>query len=112
MTEARQQTAIAAAGHMLERAGWAARSYGAYSAADVDRIVRAVADVAHANAEKYAAWAVRETTFGVVEHKMIKTVACSRGILATSAGHDSVTPRTNDAHKIVEVPRSYEERRV
>ncbi|HEY9564305.1 MAG TPA: aldehyde dehydrogenase family protein [Nocardioides sp.] len=105
MTEARQQTAIAAAGHMLERAGWAARSYGAYSAADVDRIVRAVADVAHANAEKYAEWAVRETTFGVVEHKMIKNVACSRGILETYAGHDFVTPRINDEDKIVEVPR-------
>jgi acyl-CoA reductase-like NAD-dependent aldehyde dehydrogenase len=105
MTDTSQQNAIAAAGHMLERAGWAARAYGNYSAADVDRIVRAVADVAHANAEKYAEWAVRETTFGVVEHKVIKNVACSRGILETYAGHDYVTPRINDQDKIVEVPR-------
>lgn len=105
MTDASQMNAIAAAGHKLERAGWAARSYGTYSATDVDRIVRAVADVAHANAERYAEWAVRETTFGVVEHKVIKNVACSRGIIETYAGDDFVTPRINDQDKIVEVPR-------
>lgn len=105
MSDAREQAAIASAGHMLERASWAARAFGTYSASDVDRIVRAVADVAHANATKYAEWAVRETTFGVVEHKVIKNEACSRGIIETYTGHDYVTPRVDEASKIVEVPR-------
>lgn len=105
MTDASQSNAIAASGHMLERAGWAARSFGTYSAADVNRIVRAVADAARANAEKYAEWAVRETTFGVVEHKVIKNIACSKGIIEAYAGDDFVTPRVNEQDKIVEVPR-------
>lgn len=96
---------VAAAGHMLERATWASRSFATYNAADVDRIVRAVADVAYANAHKYAEWAVRETTFGVVEHKVRKNEACSRGILETYADHDYVTPRVDRDAKIVEVPR-------
>ena len=79
--------APAQAGHMLERARWAARSFATYSHGDVDRIVRAVAEVAHANAQKYAEWAVAETGFGVVEHKVRKNQACSRGLLDTYAGH-------------------------
>jgi acyl-CoA reductase-like NAD-dependent aldehyde dehydrogenase len=97
--------APAAAGHLLERARWAARSFSTYSARDVDRIVRAVAEVAHANAGKYAEWAVRETTFGVVEHKVRKNEACSRGIVDAYAGQDFVTPRIDAGRKIVEVPR-------
>lgn len=98
-------TAPAQAGHMLERARWAARAFATYSSSDVDRIVRAVADVAHANAQKYAEWAVRETGFGVVEHKVRKNQACSRGLLDTYAGQDFVTPRVRADDKIVEVPR-------
>jgi acyl-CoA reductase-like NAD-dependent aldehyde dehydrogenase len=97
--------APAQAGHMLERARWAARAFSSYSQTDVDRIVRAVADVAHANAEKYADWAVRETGFGVAEHKVRKNQACSRGLLDTYAGQDFVTPRVRTDDKIVEVPR-------
>lgn len=98
-------TAPGAAGHLLERARWAARAYASYSASDVDRIVRAVADVAHAHAEKYAEWAVRETGFGVVEHKVRKNQACSRGIVDTYAGQDFASPRVRIDDKIVEVPR-------
>jgi acyl-CoA reductase-like NAD-dependent aldehyde dehydrogenase len=107
MSDQPQQTVTApgAAGHMLERARWAARAFASYSASDVDRIVRAVADTAHAHAEKYAEWAVRETGFGVVEHKVRKNRACSRGILDTYAGDDFVTPRIRLDDKIVEVPR-------
>ncbi len=105
MSDASKLNAIATAGHTLERAGWAARSYGTYSAEDVNRIVRTVADTAHAHAKKYAEWAVRETGFGVVEHKVIKNIACSRGIVETYAGHDFVTPRVDQQRKIVEVPR-------
>lgn len=99
------QSDIAAAGHMLERATWAARSFATYSSADVDRIVRAVADAAHGAAHKYADWAVRETGFGVVEHKVRKNEACSKGIVDTYAGDDFVVPRIRHEDKIVEVPR-------
>jgi acyl-CoA reductase-like NAD-dependent aldehyde dehydrogenase len=101
----RPVTAPAQAGHLLERARWAARAFASYSHGDVERIVRAVADVAHAHAEKYAEWAVRETGFGVVEHKVRKNQACSRGLLDTYAGQDFVTPRVRIDDKIVEVPR-------
>lgn len=106
MTEtASVEAAIAAAGHMLERARWASRAFATYPAADVDRIVRAVADVAHDHAERYAAWAVEETGFGVVEHKVRKNQACSRGIVETYQGQDFASPRIRHDDKIVEVPR-------
>lgn len=105
MNDRSGDVATAAAGHMLERARWAARTFATYSASDVDRIVRAVADVAHANAEKYAEWAVRETTFGIVEHKIRKNEICSRGVVESYASHDFVTPRVDAANKVVEVPR-------
>lgn len=96
---------IAAAGHLLERSRWAARAFATYSAHDVDRIVRAVAEAAHDQAEKYAEWAVRETTFGVVGDKVRKNRACSRGIVEAYAGQDFVTPRIHSDTKIVELPR-------
>ncbi|XVQ06855.1 aldehyde dehydrogenase family protein [Spirillospora sp. CA-255316] len=100
-----EAAAIAAAGHMLERARWAARAFGVYSAADVRRIASAVANVAHQNARHYAEWAVRETGFGVVEHKQRKNEACSLGIVEEYAAQDFVTPRSDPARKILEIPR-------
>ena len=88
---------------MLERARWASRSYSEFSTADVNRIVRAVSEAAHDSAHKYAEWAVRETTFGVVEHKVIKNQACSRGIVETYAEQDYVAPRIDSHRKIIEV---------
>ena len=67
--------------------------------------MRAVADVAHDNAQRYAEWAVRETGFGVAEHKLRKNQACSRGLLDTYMGHDYVSPRVRHDDKVVEVPR-------
>ena len=90
---------------MLQRAEWAARAYARYDKATVDTIVRAAAAAAAAKARDYAEWAVRETGFGVVEHKVIKNVACSSGVADFYAGHDYVTPRIDAAAKIVEVPR-------
>lgn len=97
--------AVAQAGHVLERARWASRAYADYDRADVQRIVEAVARAAHAKAREYAEWAVRETTFGVVEHKVVKNEACSLGILEEYRDHDFVTPRVDPSAKIVEVPR-------
>jgi len=90
---------------MLQRAEWAARSFARYDKGTVDAIVRAAAAAGAAKAREYAEWAVRETGFGVVEHKVLKNVACSTGIADHYAAHDYVTPRLDPEAKIVEIPR-------
>ncbi|WP_024447237.1 aldehyde dehydrogenase family protein [Mycolicibacterium iranicum] len=96
---------VAQAGQLLERARFAAAAYGEYDQATVARIVEAVADAGHLNAERFAAAAVAETQMGVVEHKIVKNRACSRGIVEFYRDQDYVTPRIDTARKIVEVPR-------
>lgn len=96
---------LARAGQMLERARWASRAYATYSKEDVDRVVRAVVEVAESKAHQYAEWAVRETGFGVVADKVRKNLACSVGVLDEYAGDDYVTPRVVDGAKLIEVPR-------
>jgi acetaldehyde dehydrogenase / alcohol dehydrogenase len=90
---------------MLQRAEWAARAFARYDKGSVDAIVRAAAAAGAAKAREYAEWAVRETGFGVAEHKVLKNVACSTGIADHYAGHDYVTPRLDPEAKIVEIPR-------
>jgi len=90
---------------MLERARWAARTFATYDRATTKRIVEAVAAVAEQGAEKYAAWAVRETGFGVEADKVVKNRLCSRGIADAYRDHDFVTPRIDADRRIVEVPR-------
>jgi acetaldehyde dehydrogenase/alcohol dehydrogenase len=90
---------------MIERAEWAAQSFARFDKATVDRVVQAAAEAGAQRAQEYAEWAVRETGFGVVEHKVIKNVACSRGLVQTYRDHDYVTPRIYPAARIVEVPR-------
>lgn len=98
-------TSTAQAGHMLERARWAAAAYADYDAASVSTIVDAVAEAAHAEAERFAAEAVTETGMGVVADKATKNRACSRGIVDYYRGQDFVSPRIDSARKIVELPR-------
>jgi len=90
---------------MLARAEWAARQFSRYDKPAVDAIVRAAAEAGAAKAREYADWAVRETGFGVAEHKVLKNIACSTGLVGHYAGHDYVTPRIDRDAKIVEVPR-------
>src|SRR6266699_5102603 len=72
---------ISAATHrarqMLARAHWAAGAFAGYDRASVLRIAEAVATTAHAQARRYAEWAVKETGFGVAAHKAMKNEACS-----------------------------------
>lgn len=103
--QAQDASDLAQARQMLERARWAARAYGNYDKQAVDRIVRAVAEAGAAKAQEYAEAAVQETGFGVVEHKVRKNLACSTGLLDEYGAHDYVTPRIDQAAKIVEVPR-------
>jgi acetaldehyde dehydrogenase / alcohol dehydrogenase len=90
---------------MLARAHWAAGAFAAYDRASVLRIAEAVATAAHAQARRYAEWAVSETGFGVVEHKIAKNEACSRGILERYRDDDYVSPRIDAAGKILSLPR-------
>jgi acetaldehyde dehydrogenase / alcohol dehydrogenase len=97
--------AIYQARQMLQLAHWAAGSFGTYDRASVLRIAEAVAKVAQANAAKYAEWAVQETGFGVVEHKILKNEACSVGVLDRYRDEDLVSPRIDPAAKILALPR-------
>jgi acyl-CoA reductase-like NAD-dependent aldehyde dehydrogenase len=94
------------AGHLLERARWAARAYAEYDQQAVSTIIAAVADAAYDAAERFAAAAVAETQMGVVADKVIKNRACSRGIVEFYRGSDYVSPRIDTTRKIVEVPRA------
>jgi acyl-CoA reductase-like NAD-dependent aldehyde dehydrogenase len=90
---------------MLQLAHWAAGSFATYDRASVMRIAEAVAQAAHSNAAKYAEWAVRETGFGVIDHKVIKNEACSLGILQRYRDDDFVSPRVDSTAKILSLPR-------
>ena len=90
---------------MLTRAHWAASAFAGYDRDTVLRIAEAVARAAHAESARYADWAVKETGFGVVEHKVIKNQACSLGLLERYRNEDFVSPRIDSAAKIVSIPR-------
>ena len=89
----------------VERSRWAAVRFQKLDSAATQRILRAVAEAAHAKAQFYAEWAVRETGMGVVAHKRQKNEACSRGLVEMYGHEDFVTPRIDVARKIVDLPR-------
>ena len=90
---------------MVERADWAARAFARYDAHSVRRIVQAAADAGAAHARQFAADAVAETGFGVAEHKLLKNLACSSGLVEAYRDTDFVTPRVRAGERIVEIPR-------
>lgn len=90
---------------MVERADWASRAYSKYDIATVNRIVDAAASALATRAQEFARDAVSETGFGVVEHKVLKNIACSTGIVETYRGQDFVSPEIDEANKIVAIPR-------
>lgn len=90
---------------VLERARWASQVFQRFNAADTRRIVDAVARHAHERAGHYAERAVRETGFGVVAHKKIKNELTSLALADYYREQDFVTPRCDEARKILEVPR-------
>lgn len=90
---------------VLERARWANQVYMRYSQSDVTKIIEAVASVAYEQAGHYAQWAVRETGFGVIEHKKLKNELTSKALVDYYHGEDYVSPRINEKDKIVELPK-------
>jgi acyl-CoA reductase-like NAD-dependent aldehyde dehydrogenase len=94
-----------AADMMLQLAEWAAASYARYDRAAVDRIAKAAAEAGHALAGPLAEATVKETGFGVAEHKKIKNEICSRGIYDAYRNEDFCSKRVIAEQKLVEVPR-------
>lgn len=87
------------------RARWAVRYYASFNRAAVMKIAEAVARAGHEKAGHYAEWAVRETGFGVAEHKKIKNELSSLALLDYYRDMDLVTPRIDAERKIVELPK-------
>jgi acyl-CoA reductase-like NAD-dependent aldehyde dehydrogenase len=94
-----------AADMMLEAAGWAANSFAAFDRSRVEAIFHAAAEAGFAAAGKLAEDAVRETGFGVAEHKKIKNEITSRGLYDIYRNEDFCSKRIIAERKIVELPR-------
>jgi acyl-CoA reductase-like NAD-dependent aldehyde dehydrogenase len=89
----------------VNRAAWAAKYFQSFDREAVLRIAEAVAKAGHDRADHYADWAVRESGFGVVEHKAIKNKLCTHGLLDHYRDLDLVTPRVDADAKIIEMPK-------
>ncbi len=97
--------ALARARVMFQRAEWAARAFARLDHGQVAAIVHAAAEAGYESAARYAEWAVRETGFGVVEHKVTKNQLSSRGIEEYYRGDDFVSPRFDTAAGVAAIPR-------
>src|SRR5262249_18478185 len=101
----RPQSVEARARMMLERAHWAATAFATFDRERALRVAKAAADAGFAKAAHYAEWAVRETGFGVAEHKKIKNELCSRGLFEHYRDQDYIGKRIDPDRKIVEFAR-------
>src|SRR5690349_6122633 len=90
---------------MVEKARWAAEAFSGYDRNEVLRIAKAVGEAGFAQAQRYAQWAVEETGFGVVEHKLIKNQACSRGLYELYKDQDFTGIKLDAERKILEIAR-------
>ena len=90
---------------VLERARWATTVFQRYDREATMAVVDAVAEAAHDNAGLYAEWAVRETGFGVVEHKKLKNELTARPLVDFYREDDFVNFRIDERRGIVEIPR-------
>lgn len=97
--------ALSSARMKVGRAAWAARYYKTFSRESVLKIAEAVARAGYEKADRFADQAVAETGYGVVEHKAIKNKLCTHELLDYYRDMDLVTPRIDEARKIVELPK-------
>ena len=89
----------------VSRAAWAAKNFQTFDRDTVLRIAEAVARAGYEKAAYYADWAVRESGFGVVEHKTIKNQLCTHKLLNYYRELDLVNPRVDADAQIIEVPK-------
>ncbi|WP_108881570.1 aldehyde dehydrogenase family protein [Anderseniella sp. Alg231-50] len=102
------QTPVALRAHadiVLERAKWAAQVFSRFDRGQTQDIADAVARAAFDKARDYAEWAVRETGFGVVEHKVIKNESTSVPLVEHYRDWNFVDPRLDERTGLVEIPR-------
>ncbi len=78
--QTKDERSVLEARELIERAYKAFQQFQNFSQEQVDRVVDAVAAAATANAEKLARIAVEETTYGVVEHKILKNLFSSQRV--------------------------------
>ncbi len=95
----------AAADMVLERARWASQVFQRYDRETTLGIADAVAKAAHDSAGKYGDWAVKETGFGVADHKRIKNELTAIPLVDHYRDQDFVNPRFDTQNNIIEVPR-------
>ena len=98
----KEESQLARARMMLERAHWAATAFATFDRERTLRVAKAAADAGFAKAAHYAEWAVRETGFGVAEHKTIKNELCSRGLFKHYRDADYVGKSIDPERKIVD----------
>lgn len=101
----KDESSLARARMMLERARWAAAAFARLDRETTLRIAEAAAEAGFAKSQAYAEWAVKETGFGVAEHKKIKNELCSRGLYEHYRNELFVGTKIDAEHKIVEVAR-------
>ncbi|GEN54564.1 aldehyde dehydrogenase family protein [Halobacillus faecis] len=85
----------------LKRAKAAQKEYESFTQEQVDRIVTAVAEAAHAKARSLAEKAVEETGMGVVEHKTIKNQVGSKDVYESIKNEKTVGVIYRDTAKKV-----------
>jgi acetaldehyde dehydrogenase (acetylating) len=78
--QTKDERSVAEARDLIERAYKAFLEFQTFTQEQVDRVVDAIAAAATANAEKLARIAVEETTYGVVEHKVLKNLFSSQRV--------------------------------
>ena len=89
---------------ILERAQDAAKAFATFDRSQVDRIVRAVANVAERNGRQLAEKAAIETGFGVFEHKVAKNDALSSGFIREYGDLDLVGHQADPNRKTLLYP--------
>lgn len=97
--------ALSRARMKVNRAAWAVRYYKDFSREAVLAIADAVAKAGYEKAAQFAEQTVAETGFGVVEHKTLKNRLCTHELLEYYRELDLVTPRIDEARKIIELPK-------
>ena len=90
---------------ILSRARWASEAFRRYGRSRVREIAEAVSEAGYRDAAFFAEWAVRETGFGIAEHKCIKNEMTSRALFEHYRDADFVTPKVDEAARIVRLPR-------
>ena len=90
---------------ILERAGWAAQVFQRYDRTTTQAIADAAARAAHARAREYAERVVKETGFGVVEHKVRKNELSSIPFVDYYRDWNFVDPRVDPHTGLIEIPR-------